>query len=186
MIACPVLRAILLKCAMPLPGALRRKSPLLLPGDRLLLGALRLLLLLRLLAGLLLLSLLSGLRVLLLRLTGLLRRSIWSGLGVLLLRLAGLLRRSLWSGLRVLLLRLRALGLRLLSALLRLRLPGRWCVLLLGLCLSALLLCRCSLRSFRRLAPSFLPCVRWSNGPENQKHGRGAGNSNELHGNRLQ
>ena len=47
-IASPVLSTILLKCTMPLPGALRRPSPLLLPGDCLLLGTLGL----RLLTGL--------------------------------------------------------------------------------------------------------------------------------------
>jgi hypothetical protein len=44
MIAVPVLSPILLKCAMPLPGALLLPSPLLLPSDGLLLSALRLLL----------------------------------------------------------------------------------------------------------------------------------------------
>jgi len=106
MIACPVLSPILLKRAMPLPAAILCPSPLLLPGDRLLLGALGLLLslLLRVLLrlrlrplrlGLLrpLLRLLSGLRVRLLRLR----------LRPLRLRLLGPLLRLL-SRLRVLLL----------------------------------------------------------------------------------
>jgi hypothetical protein len=85
MIARPVLGTILLKRSMPLPTAILCPSPLLLPGDGLLLGALGLrslllpsllllllgglrLMLLRLLRPLLLLLGLGGLRVLLLRL----------------------------------------------------------------------------------------------------------------------
>jgi hypothetical protein len=108
MLACPVLRTILLQRSMRLPGAVLGPSPLLLPRDCLLLGTLRLLparlgtlglllwrsLLLSLLGPLL--RLLSGLRVGLL----LLRRPLL--LRLVLLRLLGSLLRLL-SGLRVLL-----------------------------------------------------------------------------------
>jgi len=193
MIAVPVLRPILLKRTVPLPGAMLCPSPLLLPRHRLLLCALRLLLLpgllgtlclrllrplplrlgrlrvllwLRLLGALLLLWLLLTrlLRPLLLRLRRLRVLLLLRLLGALLLWL--LLPRLLGP----LLLRLRRLRvlllLRLLGALL-LRLLSRSCVLLLRLLVLLL-----SARQSR---------VRRDNRPDKQKQGGGARCSNQLH-----
>jgi len=161
MIAVPVLRPILLKRTVPLPGAMLCPSPLLLPRHRLLLCALRLLLL----PGLLGTLCLRLLRPLPLRL-GRLRVLLWLRLlGALLLlwllltRLLGPLLLRL-GRLRVLLL------LRLLGTLL-LRLLSRSCVLLLRL----LVLLLSALQSR----------VRRDNRPDKQKQGGGARCSNQLH-----
>jgi hypothetical protein len=142
---------------MSLPGALFLPSPLLLPGDCLLLRALRLLLLrlsLRLLGWLLALRL-RGLSALLLR------------------RLRGLS-----------LLLLGPLRLRLLGRLLALRLRGLSALLLLRLCLRALLLCGRGTLLWLTLLPVvfLLPRVGRNNRPENQKQGSGSGRSIESHG----
>ena len=168
MVALPVLSAILLQCGMPLPAAILCPSPLLLPGDRLPLGALGLRPLLLSLLGLLPLRLLRGLRVLFrLRLCPL-------RLGLL-----GLLPLRLLRGLRVLRLRLLPLRLRLLGLL-----PLRLLPLLLRLLLRLVLLFRLVLRlcGWRTLPSLFLG---GDNRPEQEKQGGGTGSSNELHSNNL-
>jgi hypothetical protein len=160
MLACPVLRAILLQRTMSLPGAVLCPSPLLLPRDCLLLGALRLLpgrlgtlgllrrqpLLLSLRGGPLLLRLLSR--------SGL--------LGPLLLRL--LSRSSLLGPLLRLLSRSGLLGPLLLRLFSRSGLLGP---LLLWL----------------PFGLAFFLRVRRVNRPEEHKQGSGTCNSNQLHPN---
>ena len=193
MIAVPVLRPILLKRTVPLPGAMLCPSPLLLPRHRLLLCALRLLLL----PGLLGTLCLRLLRPLPLRL-GRLRVLLWLRLLGALLLLWLLLTRLL----RPLLLRLRRLRvlllLRLLGALLLwLLLPrllralllrlGRLRVLLLLRLLGTLLLrllsrsCVLLLRLLVLLLSALQSRVRRDNRPDKQKQGGGARCSNQLH-----
>jgi len=193
MIAVPVLRPILLKRTVPLPGAMLCPSPLLLPRHRLLLCALRLLLL----PGLLGTLCLRLLRPLPLRL-GRLRVLLWLRLLGALLLLWLLLTRLL----RPLLLRLRRLRvlllLRLLGALLLwLLLPrllgplllrlGRLRVLLLLRLLGTLLLrllsrsCVLLLRLLVLLLSARQSRVRRDNRPDKQKQGGGARCSNQLH-----
>ena len=183
MVAGPTLTAVLLPRAVPLPCALRRPALLLLPRGRLLLAALRLLLLhcrLRtacLLNRLLLLSLRGSLlrsrrlrmllRLLLLRRFGF-PLCLLSGLCALLLGLCLLLSRfglplCLLSGLCVLL---------------RLRLPllSRLGPLLLLRGLALLLFSRLCLAFIR----SLLPRVQSAHRAEYQKQS-GAGRSNKLH-----
>jgi hypothetical protein len=189
MIAGPVLRAVLLKRTVALPGAMLCPSPLLLPRNRLLLRPLRWLLLPGLLGTLrlrLLRALLSRLGVLLLLPARLLRLRLLLPLRLLgPLRLRLLLPRLL-SSLRLGLGRLRVLlRLRLLGPL-RLRLLSRSCVLLrlrlLGPLRLRLLSRSCVL--LLRLLVLFLPAcrlgVRRDNRPEKQKQG-GTRGSNELH-----
>ena len=204
MIAGPVLSAILLKCAMPLPGAVLLPPPLLLPRSCLLLRSLRLLLLPGLLGTLDLLVLWLPLRSLLgpLRLLWLLSRGLLGPLlrwllprgllGSLLLRL---LPRSLLGPLR-----LRLLSRGLLSPLLLWLLPRDllgplrlW--LLSRSLLGPLLLCgwpgalrlpaRPALRLALILVPLLVLRVRRDDRTEEQKQGSGAGSSNELHSNPL-
>ena len=209
----PVLHATLLKCTMPLPGAVLGPSPLLLPRDGLLLGALRLLalllgrlgtlclllgpLLLRLLGPLLLLLRLLGPLLLLLRLLSplLLLLRLLSSLLLLLRLLSPLLLPLRLLGPLLLLLRLLSsllLLLRLLSPLLLpLRLLGP--LLLLLRLLSPLLLL---LRLLGPLLLWLLSCrlalffllialrVGRVNRPEKHEQGSGTDNSNKLHRNR--
>jgi len=192
MIAVPVLRPILLKRTVPLPGAMLCPSPLLLPRHRLLLCALRLLLL----PGLLGTLCLRLLRPLPLRL-GRLRVLLWLRLlGALLLR--WLLLTRLLGPLLLRLGRLRVLLLRLLGALLLwLLLPrllralllrlGRLRVLLLLRLLGTLLLrllsrsCVLLLRLLVLLLSALQSRVRRDNRPDKQKQGGGARCSNQLH-----
>jgi len=192
MIAVPVLRPILLKRTVPLPGAMLCPSPLLLPRHRLLLCALRLLLL----PGLLGTLCLRLLRPLPLRL-GRLRVLLWLRLLGALLLLWLLLTRLL-GPLLLRLGRLRVLLLRLLGALLLwLLLPrllralllrlGRLRVLLLLRLLGTLLLrllsrsCVLLLRLLVLLLSALQSRVRRDNRPDKQKQGGGARCSNQLH-----
>ena len=172
MLACPVLRTILLQRSMRLPGAVLGPSPLLLPRDCLLLGTLRLLP-----ARLGTLGLLLWRSLLLSLLGPLLLRSLprSSLLGPLLWRLlswSGLLGPLLWR----LLSRSGLMG------------PLLWRLLprssLLGPLLLRLLSRSGLLRPLLLRLPfglAFFLRVRRVNRPEESKQGSGTDNSNQLH-----